>query len=238
MRAPYGLNILDNCHACPVREKHLFCDLPTRAVQRLNEITAPAIYPAGALLFLEGQVPRGVFVVCTGRVKLLTRSSDGKTLIIRISRSGDVLGLAAVVLDRRYEVTAEMMEPGQANFILRESFMQFVREEPGVVLRVAAELSRSYYSTFEGIRNLGLAASPTERFARLLLCWSDTTAQIDPARPCKLSLTQSEIAELIGTTRETVSRLFARFKEERLLALEGATLVLRDRAALQRIVHC
>src|SRR5579872_888234 len=78
MRAPYGLNILDNCLTCPVREEHLFCNLSQPALQKLNEIKSTAVYPKEAVLFIEGQQPRGVFVLCTGKVKLSTSSSVGK----------------------------------------------------------------------------------------------------------------------------------------------------------------
>src|ERR1041385_7561822 len=116
MRAPYGLNILDNCLTCPVRGDHLFCNLSLQAGQQLNEIKSTAVYTKGAMLFIEGQQPRGVFVLCTGKVKLSTSSSEGKTLIIKISEGGDVLGLNASISNHPYEVTAEMIEPGQATF--------------------------------------------------------------------------------------------------------------------------
>jgi CRP/FNR family transcriptional regulator len=67
MRAVYGLKTLDNCLACPVREEHLFCNISPSALQRLNEITSTAVYPKSAVLFIEGQQPRGVFVLCTGK---------------------------------------------------------------------------------------------------------------------------------------------------------------------------
>lgn len=121
MRAPYGLNILDNCMTCPLRAEHLFCNLQAQAGQRLSEIKSTAVYPKGAMLFIEGQIARGVFVLCSGRVKLSTTSREGKTIITKVSDSGDVLGLNAVVSNVPYEVTAEMMEPGQANFIPRDS---------------------------------------------------------------------------------------------------------------------
>ena len=85
MRAPYGLNIIDNCLICPVREEHLFCNLPLPAVQKLNEIKSTAVYPKSTMLFIEGQQPRGVFVLCAGKAKLFTSSSDGKTIITKIS---------------------------------------------------------------------------------------------------------------------------------------------------------
>ena len=69
------------------------------------------------MLFIEGQLSRGVFVLCHGKAKLSTTSREGKTIITKISDSGDVLGLNAVISNVPYEVTAEMMEPGQANFI-------------------------------------------------------------------------------------------------------------------------
>jgi len=88
MRAPYGLNILDNCLTCPVREEHVFCNLSVHAGQRLNEIKSTAVYPKGAMLFIEGQQPRGVFVLCAGKAKLSTSSREGKTIITKLSDAG------------------------------------------------------------------------------------------------------------------------------------------------------
>jgi len=149
MRSPYGLNILDDCVTCPVREEHLFCNLPLPAVQKLNDMKSTAIYPKSAVLFIEGQRPRGVFVLCTGKVKLSTSSSEGKTIITKISEPGDVLGLNATISNHPYEVTAEMIEPGQANFIPRDSLLQFLREHGEVALRIAEQLSRNYYVAYE-----------------------------------------------------------------------------------------
>jgi CRP/FNR family cyclic AMP-dependent transcriptional regulator len=235
MRAPYGLNILDNCVTCPVREEHLFCNLPPSAVQKLNQIKSTAIYPKSAMLFIEGQQPRGVFVLCVGKAKLSTSSSEGKTIITKLSEAGDVLGLNATISNRPYEVTAEMIEPGQANFITRDALLQFMREYGEVAVRIAEQLSQNYYTAYEEIRTLGLASSPAEKFAKLLLSWGpgkgDGTMQV------RLTLTHEEIAEMIGTTRETVSRLFSDFKKKQLLHVKGSTLIIRDVPALERMVH-
>jgi CRP/FNR family transcriptional regulator len=237
MRAPYGLNILDNCLSCPVRGEHLFCNISPQAAQRLNDIKSTAVYPKGTMLFIEGQLPRGVFVLCVGKTKLSISSREGKTIITKISESGDVLGLNAVISNRPYEVTAEMMEPGQANFIPRDSFLHFLKDFPEVAVRVAQQLSRNYFTAYEEIRTLGLAASPSEKFAKLLLSWSAKTIQDDGSSQVKLTLTHEEIAEIIGTTRETVSRLFSEFKKKQLMQLKGATLIIRSRVALERIVQ-
>jgi CRP/FNR family cyclic AMP-dependent transcriptional regulator len=237
MRAPYGLTILDNCLTCPMRNEHLFCNLSPQAGQRLNEIKSTAVYPKGAMLFIEGQQPRGVFVLCSGKVKLSTSSREGKTIITKISDSGDVLGLNAVISNRPYEVTAEMMEPGQGNFIPRDSLMHMLKDYPEMAVRIAQQLSRNYFTAYEEIRTLGLAASPSEKFAKLLLTWSTKSAQSDGSAQVKLTVTHEEVAEMIGTTRETVSRLFSEFKKKQLMQLKGATLVIRSRPALEKIVQ-
>jgi CRP/FNR family transcriptional regulator, cyclic AMP receptor protein len=219
-----------------MREEHLFCNLSPAAVQRLNEIRSSATYPKAAMLFIEGQQPRGVFVLCTGKAKLSTSSSQGRTVITKISEAGDVLGLSATISNRPYEVTAEMIEPGQANFITRDALLHFMREYGEVAVRVAEQLSRNYYSAYEGIRTLGLTNSPAERFAKLLLGWSSSANNGEPIQ-VKLTLTHEEIAEIIGTTRETVSRLFSQFKKKQLLQLKGATLIIRNRAALEKMIN-
>ncbi len=237
MRAPYGLNIIDNCLICQVREEHLFCNLSLPALKKLNEIKSTAVYPKSTTLFIEGQQPRGVFVLCAGKAKLFTSSSEGKTIITKISEAGDVLGLNATISNRPYEVTAEMMEPGQANFIARDALLQFLREYGEVALRVAEQLSRNYYAAYEEIRTLGLTSSPAEKFAKLLLSWSPNAGNANEPTHLALTLTHEEIAEMIGTTRETVSRLFSDFKKKQLLQLKGSTLIIRNKPALEKMLN-
>ncbi len=237
MRAPYGLNIIDNCATCPVREEHLFCNLPLPALQKLNEIKSTAVYPKSAMLFIEGQLPRGVFVLCTGKAKLYTSSREGKTVILSLAEAGNVLGLNATISNKPHELTAEMTEPGQANFISRDALLHFLRENGEIALRVAEQLSRNYYSAFEEVRMLALASSPSEKLAKLLLSWTTDAVRASNPSHIRVTLTHEEIAEMIGTTRETVSRLFSEFKKKQLLQLKGATLIIRNKPALEKMVH-
>jgi len=219
-----------------MREEHLFCHLTPAALQTLNEIKATALYPKSAMLFVEGQEPRGVFVLCSGKAKLSTSSRKGKTVITAMAGSGDVLGLSATISNHPYEVTAEMIEPGQANFISQSALLKFLKEHGEVTLRVAEQLSRNYYTAHESIRMLGLAASPAERLAKLLLSWSKTSNHKDTPQ-IQLTLTHEEMAELIGTTRETVSRLLSDFKKKQLVQLKGATLVIKNKPALEKLIN-
>src|ERR1700752_2387888 len=172
MRTPYGLEIIENCLSCPHREERLFCNLSDSAVKAMAAITSSAAYPKGATLFVEGQPARGVFILCAGLVKLSTSSIDGKTLIVRISEPGEVLGLPATVTGKLYELTADVLEPAQANFIARADFLNFLREHGEVSLRVAQQLGETYHAAIAEMRSIGLSHSAGEKLARFILDWS------------------------------------------------------------------
>ena len=236
MRAPYGLEIIESCLSCPHREDRLFCNLPPTGVQRLAAITSPSSYPKGATLFVEGQAPRGVFILCSGRVKLSTSSADGKTLIMRISDAGEVLGLPATVTGKPYELTADVIEPTQANFISRQDFLNFLREHGEVGLRVAQQLGETYHSAIAEMRTIRLSHSVGEKLARFLL---DLTADHDNGKSeikITLTLTHEEIAQMIGASRETVTRVFGDFKKNQLLQVKGSTLIIKNKAGLESLV--
>jgi CRP/FNR family transcriptional regulator, cyclic AMP receptor protein len=237
MRSPYGLQIVENCVACPHKESRLFCNLPAPALQRLSEITSSATYPKGATLFVEGQAARGVFILCAGHVKLSTSSSDGRTLILRISEPGDLLGLPATISGRPYEVTADVLEPTQANFISRADFLKFLREHGEAALRVAQELSETYQSAFAEMRTIGLSHSAREKLARFVLDWSAHHAPENGAIKFNLTLTHEEIAQMIGASRETVTRLFADFKRKNLLQIKGSSVTIKDRLGIEQLLQ-
>jgi CRP/FNR family cyclic AMP-dependent transcriptional regulator len=236
MRAPYGLEIIETCLSCPHREDRLFCNLPPPAVQRLADITSAAAYPKGATLFVEGQLPRGVFILCSGRVKLSTSSADGKTLIIRIAEPGEVLGLPATVTGTAYELTADVIEPTQANFISRQDFLLFLRENGEAALRVAQQLGETYHSAIAEMRTIGLSHSVGEKLARFLLDLAADHNETKGEVRLTLTLTHEEIAQMIGASRETVTRLFGDFKKKQFLQIKGSTLIIKNKAGLESVI--
>jgi len=237
MRTPYGLEIIENCLSCPHREERLFCNLPDVSVKALAGITSSASYPKGATLFVEGQPARGVFILCSGRVKLSTSSADGKTLILRISEPGEVLGLPATVTGTCYELTADIVEPAQANFITRNDFLGFLKDHGEAALRVAQQLGETYHAAISEMRTIGLSHSAGEKLARFLLEWAAAYPEEKGQIRLKLTLTHEEIAQMIGSSRETVTRLLADFRKRQLLQVTGATLIIKSRAALEEIVN-
>jgi CRP/FNR family cyclic AMP-dependent transcriptional regulator len=241
MNTPYGLQVIESCLTCPLMRDRLFCDLPKPALEGLDAISSSATYPKGAILFVEGQEPRGVFVICNGRVKLTAGSADGKSLILRIADAGEVVGLPGTISGKPYEVTAEALEPIQANFIPRAPFLEFLKKHGEAALRVAEILSDIYHATYREVRYLGLSGSASEKLARFLL---DRVAEHNsshgkPADPIRatLTLTHEEIAQMIGTSRETVTRVFADFKRTHLVEVHGSTLIIPNKAHLEKLLN-
>ena len=262
-RAPYGLEIVESCLNCPHHEERLFCNLSPAALKHLETITAAASYPKGATLFVEGQKPRGVFILCNGRVKLSTSSADGKTLILRVPEKGEILGLAATVSGQPYQASAEVLEPAQANFIARNDFLEFLKahgeaalRERGLKLRLsdeakkflirespekyvsrgsAAMAEKNYHLAVGEMRTIGLSHSAAEKFARFLLEQVAEGEKVEGEVRATLTLTHEEIAQMIGSSRETVTRLFSDFKKRQVLQVKGSTVVIRDLAALSKL---
>ena len=238
MRSPYGLEIIESCLGCKFREERLFCNLPQSALQSFESIKSAVVYPKGSVVFVEGQDPRGIYVVCSGRAKLSTCASDGKTLITQIAEPGDVLGLSSTVSGKPYEATAETLDPCQLNFVKKEDFLRFLGQHGEACLRVAEHLSNNYHTAYEQIRSLGLSHSAGEKLARLLLTWcGENGKQTEQGIRLKVTLTHEELAQIIGTSRETVTRLLGDFRSKQLIHVEGSTLIVQNKSALEHMVN-
>jgi CRP/FNR family transcriptional regulator, cyclic AMP receptor protein len=233
MKGPYGLELNDGCKNCKVQAAGFFCQLPPAALKDFEAIKMTSTYPKGAFLFMERQDARGVFVLCEGEVKLLISSSEGKTLILRVAKAGEILGLMAGLSGGAYEVTAQTIQPCQVAFIRREDFRRIVAKYPEVSQGVARQLSMQYQAACEQLHTVGLSASAHEKLARLLLGWSAGSHQTKDGTRTKMLLTHEEIAEFIGTTRETVTRTLSDFKVRHLVSIQGSTMMIPSRTALE-----
>jgi len=232
------MEIVESCITCKLRADRIFCNLPDAALQTFESIKFATAYPPGAVLFVEGQLPRGIFVLCKGSVKLSINSPGGRTMIVKLADPGEVLGLSASISGKPYQVTAETIDPCQVNFVKRDDFLRFLKDHVEVCLKVAEQLSEEYLNTCKDLRSLGLSHSAAEKLAALLLEWSAKNGEATKPEPrLKIRLTHEEIAQMIGTSRETVTRLFAEMKKRQIVQSKGSTLVIRNTAALREIAN-
>lgn len=236
MNTPYGLEIVDNCVSCRLRREECFCNLSGAVLKAFSAISHQTAFPPGATLFVEGQSPRGVFLLCSGKVKLSTSSRDGKILILKMAAPGEMLGLSAVIAGTEYELTAETAMPCQVNFVARDPLLDLLGRHGEAGLRSAQALSREFQAAYRDIHDLILARSSVGKLAKLLLSWTPPSANGAKEIRVTSGLTHEEMAQMIGASRETVTRLLSDLRKKQLIRLEGSTLVIRNRMALEAMV--
>lgn len=232
VKAPYGIEIVEDCTQCKLTNPSFFCGFSSPVLQALNQASHKSTLPAGAILFVEGQSPRGTFIICTGKVNLSTTSREGKILILKTAEAGEAVGLSASISGMGYETTAETASPCQLNFVDRNHLLELMEQHPEVGLRSAQTLSRDFQSAYREIRDLVLTRSSAGKLARLLLSQSPTK-DVDAEIRILSSMTHEEIAQRIGSSRETVTRLLSDLKKKHLIRHDGPTLVIRNRTALE-----
>ena len=236
MPSPYNLQLQHDCTGCSLRGDGRFCDLTEAPLRVLDSVKYSAAYPRGATLFVEGETPRGVFVLCQGNAKLTTSSSDGRTLILKIAGPGEILGLSAAMLGAPYEISAETTEPSQVTFIRDSDFRALLDGYPEIARRVATQLSRNCQEAQRELRSLGLSHSTSEKLARLILDWAAEGEVSSKGLRIRLVLTHEEIGQMLGTTRETVTRLLGDLKRRRVVDVQGSNLYVRELRSLQAML--
>ncbi|HVO60223.1 MAG TPA: Crp/Fnr family transcriptional regulator [Terriglobales bacterium] len=233
MNAPYGLAVIESCCECKLRQG--FCDFSSETLRAFNAMGHKQTYPPGALLFAEGQNPRGILVLCSGRVKLSTASREGKVLILKVASPGAVLGLSAVLSGVPYEATAETVTPCRVNFLTRDHLAGFLSRYGEAGIRAARAVSKEYQDACLEIQEILLAPSSAGKLAKLLLSWAEGGGNGTGEGRVRSMLTHEEMAQMIGASRETVTRVLTQLKRKQIIRLEGSTLVIRNRMGLEQL---
>jgi CRP/FNR family transcriptional regulator len=213
----------------------LCSQLSAAALRDLQAIMLDVEYPEDSLLFDEDQALKGVFVLKSGMVKLTVTSEEGKTLILRLVRPGEVIGLSAAISGSPYESCAIAVHRCEIGFIRIDDLSRFLASHIEVYEAISKDLIAQQSDAWKQLRMVGLCSSVSGRLARLLIEWSVGGQQTSQGIRMRVPLTHEEIGEFIGTTRETVSRTLGEFKNRHLVALHGSTLTISNLAGLERI---
>ena len=233
MNTPYDLEIIKDCADCTSASSTHFCRFSPDVLTSLNEVSHKSTLPAGAILFVEGQAARGIFILCSGKVNLSTTSREGKILILKTAEVGQALGLSATISGLGYETTAETATPCQVSFIDRRHYLELMDSCGEIGMHTALCLSREFRAAHRDIHDLILTRSSAGKLARLLLSQTPQDGEEEARVPS--SMTHEEMAQRIGASRETVTRLLGRLRRKQLIRLDGAELIIRDRSGLKAL---
>jgi CRP/FNR family transcriptional regulator len=220
--------------ACPACTGYPFCSSMVKNREQATTHRRGEVHPAKTVLFTQGEKALGVFVVRQGSVKLSMTSKKGRAVIVRVAHAGDILGLTSLLSGEPCMATAETLEPTELCFLERTQYLEFLSRNPEAALKIAQQASAGYEKACKHIAMLGLCQSVTERVAQFLLSWPGARPNF-PGRSTRLRLTHEEIAQMTGTSRETVTRTLIDFKKKGWAQVHSSSLVISDRPALEEL---
>jgi CRP/FNR family transcriptional regulator len=187
------------------------------------------------VLFHENTPGTQVLLIHSGRVKLSCTSRDDRTLLLKIAMPGDILGLSAIVSRSSYEVTARTIAPTILRRVLGEHFRSFLATRVEASLLAAQTLSDAYRAAFTDVRRLALSGSSAARLAGVLLEWATAESIGKPEMRLTMALSHGDLGNLVGCSRETVTRTLGEFRRRKLIAIHGASILIPFPERLGRI---
>ena len=193
------------------------------------------VYKPGSILFSEGDPPDGLHILDSGRAMMFGSNARGKTFITKIASAGEMLGLNAIILGKPYLLSAEAMEPSRVSYVLREDFLNFLKKSPDASKQVIEQLSANYYDSQRDVRTLYLSSSIREKLARLLVSWVESGDHPNEQVWLNIDLTHEQIGQMIGASRETVSRTMSALSEAGVIVVKGHVLEIPSMARLREL---
>jgi CRP/FNR family transcriptional regulator len=179
-----------------------------------------------------------VYVLCEGRAKVSVASAEGKTLVLRIAEVGDLLGMNAVLMGKPAGATVETLERCRIDFIPKDAFLKSLERDAKGYLFVARALSEKLSGVMEHARLLLLSDTASQKLAKLLVRWCDGQGQRSPdGIRIDHGYTHAELAQLICTSRETVTRLLGDFQRMQILSPTSQGIVVRNRKTLEAMTR-
>ena len=205
-------------------------DFPSflQAVHAANVSNLSLLHPRGKILFAEGEAARGVHVLRTGRATVSISSSEGRIVILSLAQAGDVLGLNSVLQNGAYETTVKTLEPCRTDFISHAGLVELMRKSQTATQAITKILSRELAELTNRARSLVLPQTAGARLARLLL-------ELSKESGLDKIFTHEEFAQMICSSRETVTRLLANLNRRQIIRTTSDSILICDRAALRSI---
>lgn len=231
------INSEAHCPTCPVKEKTIFCSFEKAYLEKLNQVKHSETFLAHEKLFDQSENPKGIYIVLSGKVKTFKLDISGKIQIVRIAGPGDPLGYRALISEEPYSASAETLEKSNICFIKKDDFFKFLEKFPKVAISVMKRLALDLRQAEDSFTRV-VTRSIRERLATTLLVFKKKYGQQNGEHfDLHIELSRAEFAELIGTTQESLIRLFSAFKKEGLISIHERKITLLNLPKLMDIAN-
>lgn len=206
----------------------LFGGLPEEQLEAVVKISVAKKFGKGESIFFEGDPGNGFYMVAEGKVKIFKMSFAGKEHILHIFGPGEPFGEVPVFHGKPFPANAEALVKSTLIFFPREQFIALVHAHPSLALNMLAVLSLRLRRFVDQIENLSLKEVPARIAGYLLYLLEEQGSE----ESVELEISKGQLASLLGTIPETLSRIFAKMSEEGLIDVDGKKIRILDRAAL------
>jgi CRP/FNR family transcriptional regulator, dissimilatory nitrate respiration regulator len=211
----------------------LFNGLPEDQIGAIKQIAVIKHINKGEIIFSEGEEGKGFFVVAEGRVKVFKVSAEGKEQILHIFGPGQPFGEVPVFAGQRFPANAQAIEKTQVFFFPRVAIVNLITANPSLALNMLAVMSKKLREFSVQIENLSLKEMPA-RLATYIIYLSESQGN-DEAVTLKIS--KGQLASILGTIPETLSRIFAKLSGQNLIRVDGKKITLLDRDGLEDLAE-
>ncbi len=227
--------LIENCETCSLRARAILCDLAGGDLAAFQKIKRSLQYEPHQIVFYEGHVCLGLYLLCSGKVKLTRSSARGQRQIVRILDAGEVIEKHAFGDKALHEVTCETIEPSQVCLIEKEPYLDLIRRNSTLALKVIQLLSNELGMHMDQLDQFTFKTA-RERLAGLLLELGNRFGhKAGEGVLVGITLKREEVAEMAGVTVETVIRLLGTFRDEGLVSVDGRSITLLNPDRLARI---
>jgi CRP-like cAMP-binding protein len=211
----------------------LFEGLPRPQAEDLAMIVLEQVVRKGQIVFSEGDEGIGFYVVISGRVKVFKLSMDGKEQILHILGPGEPFGEVPVFSGQKFPASAATMEESRLLFFPRDGFIALIRKTPDLALNMLAILSRRLRRFASLIEDLSLKEVPARLSAYLLYLKNVSRG----SRDLTLDISKAQLASLLGTIPETLSRILTKMSKQGLIQTDGPRIRILDLEALEDLAE-
>ena len=203
----------------------------------LTESSNRLRFRRGELVYSEGEYAAGAYIVMSGKLKLVATSPAGKVLILRIAHPGEIIGLSAALTSNLNDTNAVVLEPAELGYLKTDSLHLLLGAFKDISMWLAQQLSIEYASLCRELSLLGLRRSAMSKLAQLLVKFAENGQRSSGEVRVKCRLTHEEMAQMIGTSRETVTRLLRNLRESDIACMNGSTLRVSNFNELRALTH-
>jgi CRP/FNR family transcriptional regulator, cyclic AMP receptor protein len=230
-----GIEILESFNV-RTDEPGRYSDVLLREMNSGKTRNLKSLHPRGRILLAEGERVRGVHLLRSGRASLSVSSDDGRLVILKIAQAGDLLGLNAVLRDSVQDTTVKTLEPCCTDFVSRAQFLELLAKSASACTAVLAIVSSELSDLNARTKSLLLSQATSAKLAKLLLEWCHKSEEVEVGFfRIDNDFTHEQIAQMICSSRETVTRLLAAFRKKQIIRIAPGRVLIADLKALEQL---